>query len=110
MAYHHKVRSTIHPGMSNFPTSPRGKLPYSVIPGVSAQSAFSVINLSVIYTSSSFPLVISRGFKNKVAVCLKIGIGSKAEAALLFRKKTELSLTFGVELPADCVCFLTKCC
>lgn len=110
MAYHHKVRSTIHPGMGIFPTSPGGKHYYSVIPGVSSQLAFSAINLSVIYSSLSFPLVISRGFKNKVAVCLKIGISSKGGAALLFRKKTELPLTFGVELPADCVCFLTKSC
>lgn len=94
MAYHHKVRSTIHPGMGIFPTSPGGKLYYSVIPGVSSQLAFSAINLSVIYSSLSFPLVISRGFKNEVAVCLKIGISSKGGAALLFRKKTELSLTF----------------
>ena len=85
MAYHHKVRSTIHVGMGIFPTSPGGKLHYSVVPGVSSSLAFSAINFSVIYTSLSFPLVFilsCRAFKDKGAVRLKIGIGSKARAAL----------------------------
>ena len=115
MAYHHKVRSTIHMGIVIFPTSPWGKLHYSVIPRVSSQWAFSAINVSMILLVCPSPwylswvverLKIREPFVWKLELVLRQELHSNSG-------KTELSLTFylpvdstGVELPATvCVFF-----
>ena len=102
-------------GIVIFPTSPWGKLHYSVIPRVSSQWAFSAINVSMILLVCPSPwylswvverLKIREPFVWKLELVLRQELHSNSG-------KTELSLTFylpvdntGVELPATLCVFL----